>query len=37
MLNQDKYKTAEERVKAFNEWCFDRDCESCKLKAHNFD
>ena len=35
MLNQDKYKTAEERVKAFSEWCFNRNCESCKLKAHN--
>ena len=37
MLNQDKYKTPEERNHAFNEWCFSRDCESCKLKAHNFD
>ena len=37
MLNQDKYKTAEERNDAFNEWCFNRDCETCKLKAHNFD
>ena len=35
MLNQDKYKTAEERNDAFNEWCFNRDCESCELKAHN--
>ena len=37
MLNQDKYKTADERNDAFNEWCFNRDCESCELKAHNFD
>ena len=37
MLNQDKYKTADERNDAFNEWCFSRDCESCKLKAHNID
>ena len=36
MLNQEKYKTAEERNDAFNEWCFNRDCETCKLKAHNF-
>ena len=37
MLNQDKYKTAEERNNAFNEWCFNRDCESCNLNAHNID
>ena len=37
MLNKDKYKTAEARNYAFNEWCFNRDCETCKLKAHNFD
>ena len=37
MLNQDKYKTPEERDNAFNEWCFNRDCESCNLKAHNID
>ena len=37
MLNQDKYKTPEERDNAFNEWCFNRNCESCNLKAHNFD
>ena len=37
MLNQDKYKTADERNNAFNEWCFNRDCESCNLKAHNID
>ena len=37
MLNQDKYKTADERNHAFSEWCFNSDCESCKLKAHNFD
>ena len=37
MTNEQKYKTAEERNDAFNEWCFNRDCETCKLKAHNFD
>ena len=37
MLNQDKYKTAKERVNAFKEWCLSRDCESCELKAHNID
>ena len=37
MLNQDKYKTAKERVKAFNEWCFNMECKKCKLKANNFD
>ena len=37
MTNEQKYKTPEERTYAFNEWCFSRDCESCKLKAHNFD
>ena len=37
MLNQDKYNTADERNDAFNEWCFNRDCKTCKLKAHNFD
>lgn len=37
MTNEQKYKTTEERNDAFNEWCFNRDCESCKLKAHNFD
>ena len=35
MLNQDKYKTAKERVKAFNEWCFNMDCKTCELKSHN--
>ena len=35
MLNQDKYKTADERNDAFNEWCFSRDCKTCKLKVHN--
>ena len=35
MLNQDKYKTAEERVKAFNEWC--RRKSSCgKCEFHKF-
>ena len=37
MLNQDKYKTPDERNYAFNEWCFNRDCESCGLKSHHFD
>ena len=37
MLNQDKYKTPEERNHAFSEWCFSRYCKSCKLRAHNFD
>ena len=37
MLNQDKYKTAKERDNAFNKWCFNRDCKTCKLKAHKFD
>ena len=37
MNNEQKYKTADERNDAFNEWCFSRDCESCELKAHNFD
>lgn len=37
MTNEQKYKTPEERNNAFSEWCFNRDCESCKLKAHNFD
>ena len=37
MLNQDKYKTPEERDNAFNKWCFNRDCKSCNLKAHNID
>ena len=32
MLNQDKYKTPDERTDAFNEWCSNRDCESCELK-----
>ena len=35
MTNEQKYKTPEERDNAFNEWCFNRDCESCNLKAHN--
>ena len=35
MTNEQKYKTPEERDSAFNEWCFNRDCESCNLKAHN--
>ena len=35
MLNQDKYKTAKERNDAFSEWCFNRDCKTCKLKEHN--
>ena len=37
MTNEQKYKTPDERNNAFSEWCFNRDCESCKLKAHNFD
>ena len=37
MTNEQKYKTAKERVKAFNEWCFNMECKTCKLKAHNFD
>ena len=35
MTNEQKYKTADERNRAFNEWCFNRDCESCKLRSHN--
>ena len=35
MLNQDKYKTPEERNDAFKEWCINRNCESCELKSHN--
>ena len=37
MTNEQKYKTPEERNHACSEWCFNRDCKSCKLKAHNFD
>ena len=37
MLNQDKYKTPEERENAFNEWCFNMDCKTCRLKAHDFE
>ena len=37
MTNEQKYKTVEERNHAFSEWCFNRDCKTCKLKAHNFD
>ena len=37
MTNEQKYKTPEERVEAFCKWCFNRTCESCKLKSHNFD
>ena len=37
MTNEQKYKTVEERNHAFSEWCFNRDCESCKLQEHNFD
>ena len=37
MTNEQKYKTPEERVKAFCKWCFNRTCDSCKLKSHNFD
>lgn len=36
MTNEQKYKTPEERGKAFSEWCFSGDCESCELKAHSF-
>ena len=35
MTNEQKYKTADERNDAFNEWCFSRDCKTCKLKWHN--
>ena len=35
MTNEQKYKTPKERTYAFNEWCFNRDCESCKLRSHN--
>ena len=37
MNNEQKYKTAKERNGAFSEWCFNRACKTCKLKAHNFD
>ena len=37
MTNEQKYKTPDERNHAFSEWCFKSDCESCRLKAHNFD
>ena len=37
MTNEQKYKTPKERVEAFCKWCFNRTCESCKLKSHNFD
>ena len=37
MNNEQKYKTPEERDNAFNKWCFNRDCKTCKLKEHNFD
>lgn len=37
MTNEQKYKTPKERNHAFSEWCFNRDCVSCELKAHNFD
>ena len=37
MTNEQKYKTPEERDNAFSEWCFNRDCKTCKLKAHNID
>ena len=37
MKNEHKYKTPEERNDAFSEWCFNRTCESCELKSHNFD
>ena len=29
MLNQDKYRTAEERVRAFNAWCLRTTCDKC--------
>ena len=35
--NEERFRTPEERNAAFKEWCFSRLCESCKLKAHNFD
>lgn len=35
MLNQDKFKTAEERIRAFYDWCIDirvgGECHACKL------
>lgn len=36
ITNEMKYKTPDERNHAFNEWCSNSFCESCKLKAHNF-
>lgn len=35
MTNEQKYKTPKERTYAFNEWCFNTNCESCKLRSHN--
>ena len=35
MTNEQKYKTPEERSREFGEWCFSRDCRSCKLRSHN--
>ena len=29
--NEQKFKTAEERVKAFEEFCKSRDCEDCSI------
>lgn len=31
--NQDKFKTADERVKAFNEWCRSRECTECVFEG----
>lgn len=31
MTNEEKYKTAEERIRAFHEWCDERICKDCVI------
>lgn len=35
MQNKDKYKTPQERVKAFNEYCSLHSCECCELDKYD--
>lgn len=35
MTNEQKYRTAEERVRAFDNFCSKRACPACKIRNSN--
>lgn len=36
MKNSEKFKTAKERVAAFNEYCYLHSCENCELDKYEY-